>query len=1685
MSDEFNPALMGAEVTDLETGSLQSIGDAVRYGIPSTLVSGALGIYNTGLDYLGKDQVNIQDTITKYDQLAGNYYEDHKQAVDLAGGIAASLIPGSIGIKALQLARAGQALGSVGKVLNIAASNKEKYLRAALQEVGSTAGIVPKLASANRLKYVAYEAADQALMGLAAEAAVVVAMHDAPMFSTDTYSDFATNMALGAVTGGVVGGAIGSFMAKGFLRTAAEEVSARTRAIDVINQGDSLGLSRGNQTLQLAEQIAFLPEVANTVPIKYKIDGVTRDLNLQTEAALQTAKDRAVQTAEGKLRTSFTSLAEDDAAVGQAYYDLIQRGMEAAGAAGKVGADAIEIAHGYLQNVAKIGSIDLNRYALDATKFYIDSKPAGNTAWERLKNTFTPKRSETTSKQAYRLADDAAVDSVVTKDFDELGAKNLKEAFKANPNVDMIRLPDGRLTVNPLSETVKRVGDTPYVVRKYTHLETGTITDRTVPTIADIGATKDFRWTVDGVSVGASKTFKQPASIATAAIADPLAASARWAWASKLEAAQLLKLSGGVIDSADLPLVSRLAELNTDLTKFSIKEGTDLLPAHEFLSLKEAAIGYRRDVLRELADSKNPATASTQHHAAYLNTSLDFVESLIGSNYKLAGLSEDIIAAVPETASALTPKNVMVEWNFGSVKSMLPERAYEINMGPSHLATKELTKEYQMLIRQDIGMKAQMVTLGSDMDNFMPAPSVRNSGVTAEGAGATLGGASNADYTQRAKLWVQDTGKAVALTTQRWRDAAIEMLAPAVNGIRTDLRASAELGSITTALRKSTLRFSLVADDVTGERFLVSRQAKKIMATPEAQAGSWADAASMAADADGLVHSFPVSSQPVIDFLEGIVKQNDGRVNKFTTLHNAAGVNTKYGFPGEIYVPPVNTQKYPFVAMVQTKRKVGLGTDTTMITAKSEDQLRAYAAELSNDYNVYFKGDTAEYHRAMGDYQYSMTINENTINSDLMRRGKLADAIPETRPENVLTDWLEWTAKQEEKLVRTAVQVGNRQFFSEMQFLSENYRMAPESQARGIGAALKSKIQDPFGDYIKTALNISKQGEFPLLDSLNEFIDKIGYTAGNAIAKAQSQAAAGTLDWQEAQKVMNKYGLGQGLTVENYKIANEIYPSNVIRDVLAKGNMWLANTTLRFDFINPLINMISTPIMIGTEVSALRRIIGGDSQLAKDFEAVMKVAGPGGREMPSTTALIAKSINNFFGKDKTTLIQRYKDIGAIKEISQLYHDTLDSLSFKSTVNPGKYAAKIDAAVEAGSRLTGNTFTEDFTRFVSADVMRQISEPLIAGGKLTTKEQNAFISTFVNRVQGNYVTSQRPVVFQGTTGAAVSLFQTYAFNVLQQLTRHIENGDKRTLMIFGGLQSSMFGLNGLPFFDAINTHLVGSWLANNPQHNDAYNILPKFNKELGDWALYGSASAFPLFGDKAPALYTRGDINPRHITILPTSFADIPVVAASVKAWDTISGLGKSVTGGADMSESMLRALEHQGWNRPLAGLAQVLNGQSTTSKGALVSAASEFDTTAKLASMQSRLVDFGGVPRMLGARPMNEAIALNNLYRNKAYEALDKERIDRLGQVVKTKLAGNTAPSEEDINDFMLRYTRSGGRIENFSASMQRWSKDANVSIINETMRHVGSSSGMKLQAIMGGEGLDDRMTIPQIASQE
>jgi len=1694
LGNAYHPVILATDTTDLQAGTLTRIVDSLSKGLPAAAVSGAMSIYNTFLDYAGQDQYDTEQAVRRFSgDEVGDYYAENKKAIDMVGFVGTAIIPGSLGIKGLQLARSGATLGNYGRALGYAQSRSNYWLQQALKETAESGGTLKTiLQSPARRKQLGWEVADQALLGTAAELAVVATMNDSPVFDGDSRGDFAWNIALGAGLSGTIGGALGSLAARGIVKTAGAQIQSELRLVDTVFDPQRMGLNKGTEIAAYLDNMLSLPDGLDRLGFKYQYNGKWQHIpgGLDISAPVRAARDNATKLAQQQIAIKFNELARGDAAIGQAYSQLVLNGMDAARAAGKSPDEIVELLHGYLENVSRISAVDLDHMALDARKFYVNLQPAGDTPLEKLASSFSPKRTATTAKQAYILADDVAPQDLKTVRAVDLGTEKLKDIWHLAPDADAVQLPDGSFRFNPKSQRVLRYKENPHTIRMFVDVNTGTISPETVPLFGDVINRNKLANTVDYISSG-QRSFQMAGKAATRIDMNPIQGSARFAWASGRSLPEIMKLTGGKIDWEDIPVLQRIVELEAEasqdlLYKLKFVEGDKEIEYGEILSLRQYVDSRRLDILEQQLNAIGTAPGAkvpeTRVLAANLGTTREWVEEAISNGFKFPKQEGGVL----QTVDALRPQNIVMEWDFGMLPKMLPEDAYNMNMGPSHLATKELSRHYQIASRQQVADNAVATSLGDDADLIVDMEKF-NAGdsrsaaqtATAEGAGAQMFGAANASYGERAKLAVQESGKNVNLLVQRRRDAVVESLSPYINQLRDSPQASAELGVLTTAIRGSEWRYVF---DPTNSKRLISQEALALARKENIDI----DEAIEFLGAAKSPHSFTISSDAVIEFLQAHTKINAQRGDKMLPLWNAVGLTKRVSTDPVVYVPPINTVKYPYHAFVRTKVKAGLGSDVTMITAKSEEQLRNLASRVGDDYDIIYKSDTANYYKAKGEYDYGMTLNEAGVNSDLARRGVLADFFPETRFENIMEDYLQWHAKQEEKHIRTAVQVKNQRFFNEMNFLSEQYRKVSESVTRGIGSRFKSKVADPFGDYIKTALDISKQQEFPLLDSLNDFVDNVGKAAGEALEKGFRDAKAGLISYQDANKIAERYGLGMPYRdIDSYIAANERYPRNLIREGFQKANLWLATAVLRLDVANSLVNVISTPILLGTEVSSIKQMLKKGDPLAGKLNELMSLPVPGrpGARVPSTTHLLGNAINNYFGVDKNARISRYREIGAIKDVSQLYHEVLDAVSFRPTIAGKQWAEGVNAAIEKGASITGNTFSEEFTRFVSADVMRQITDPLVAAQRMSLKEQNAYISTFVNRVQGNYVTSQRPIIFQGTTGAAVSLFQTYAFNVLQQLHRHMQAGDKRTLAVFAGLQTSVFGMNGLPFFDAVNTYLIGGQLStpmgsigvqNNPTHQDAYSTLSGFNKELGDWLLYGTASAFPLFTGSAPALYTRGDINPRHITILPTNIADVPAVAASIKLYDTVVGTGKSIAGGTDVSDALLQGLQHQGWNRPLAGFAQLLAGQSTTPQGALISAATDMQTTTWLGALAERTVEYGGVARLMGARPMDEAVALNTIYRQKTYQAMDRARIERLGQIVKTKLYNNELPTDEEFEDFMLKYTRSGGRIENFSQAMQRWSRDANVSIVNQLANRLNSPYGQTLQSIMGGERLPD-----------
>ena len=1706
---EFHPTVQAVNAADFQAGTLTRVSQAITQGAPAALASGLLSIVNTGLDYVGAEQFDEAETIGRLlGESTEEYYRENQTAVDVVGFIGAAILPGMAGVKALKLARGGQAVGNFGRYLGFANTAKHKHLKAALDEIPTSGGMLRTiLQSRARQKHLGFEVLDNVQDSLAAELGILIAMHDSPLFDDWSYQDFMWNMALGGALGGAIGGVAGSVVARGALIKSVDTINRDMRRVDTFLDPKKLGLEPGTEIAAFIADIYRKSETGKLRTVSFNYDGATQQHTFDLSKLLTDTKAKAQKQGLDEVGIKFNSLARGNVHLGQAYRDFVMGSIDSAVNSGATPQKAVLEVYNKLNFVAHIEpateeGLDAIRAALNAPKPTHIAATSQTPALD-VDIEFHP---NVVNTDAYRF-------SVIPRDLDT--PAKIQHFLKTNKDDFGIVAGTGKVIRNKKSALIKRVAVAPRKVSMAIDLQTGTVSPEGTTLFGDTIHKERVSYNISGV-VQNGKFTPQVFSAATDLTASGFSNTMRMGWMSQLNSSDFknfLAKADNTIPAEDIPALMRLAE--------SIDEGQI-----DTLMIDKIKVGATplRDILLNTTLEKHinelRLRMAATHYATNGPGDLASIAGSLGVDYKwMEDAVEDAFQATPRlldakfhTADSLKPRTVLATFDFDSLRNAAPIDTFIHTQGPGFASTAVMATKLRIEANKIVADRAVTDALGEfsdfivDMDNFRRGIGSVNEPLTAttntRGAGASFLSASDADYGSGAEIAAQEAGKELAHGSLLYKEQLFKSMAADVSRVKGMPEVAAELGALTTAIRGNSRGMIVVANTAGSnldeavdiktalsggssrppEYAIVSIEAYKLARSKRISLDEAVQKLSTQLRPDDPPHVY----RPTADAGEFFAKQmqtNKRFLESEAPLANAIGLTKYTGAETTLaYAPPINTAKYPYHAFVKTKQGFGTHTDVGMLVARTEDELRELTRALGDDFDVYFDKNVKDYYLAKGQYEYGLTLRENLVNSELAKRGKLRDHMPETRAENVLTDYLEWHSARVDKLFRTALQIKNQATFNQLDFLSKQYMTIPTSRTGGVGAKMAAQVTDPFGEYIKTAMNLSKQQEFVLLSALNEIIDKVGISFGAALNNAWHDAKTGVISWEEANKVMGRYGLGNPYnTYEAYLAANTVYPRNVIRETSQKLSMILATTMLRFDHANSLINIVSTPIMLGTEVASIkRRLKAGDPLLGKLKELThVKVPGQD-KVVPSTAKLIWNAVNNFGSPQGKALTERYIKNGAIKSVLMQWHEVMDMVSYTPGLSAGKWSETIDKAVEKTATLTGNNFSELFTRFVSADAMRQLTDPLVDAGRMTLREQDAYINTFVNRVQGNYTTSQRPILFQGTTGSAISLFQTYVFNVLRQLFRHTQAGDKKTLAVFAGLQSAVFGLNGLPGFEAINTHLVSNLMAGNPDNQDAYTVLHGFNPEVGNWLLYGTASAFPLFpAEHTPALFTRGDINPRHITVVPTSFVDIPTVSASIRLVDAITSTGRSILQGADVTDSLLRGLEHNGWNRPLAGFAQLLGGQSVTRSHSLISAHGDMDSTFFLAAMGERVIEYGGITRLMGARPMNEAVALDAYYRQTAYRALDRARIERIGRAVKTKLEAGQMPTEEEYISFLEQYTSAGGRVELFQQAMNRWTRDANVSIVNRLADINGNPYGQTLQELMGGERLPDHRTIP------
>jgi hypothetical protein len=426
--------------------------------------------------------------------------------------------------------------------------------------------------------------------------------------------------------------------------------------------------------------------------------------------------------------------------------------------------------------------------------------------------------------------------------------------------------------------------------------------------------------------------------------------------------------------------------------------------------------------------------------------------------------------------------------------------------------------------------------------------------------------------------------------------------------------------------------------------------------------------------------------------------------------------------------------------------------------------------------------------------------------------------------------------------------------------------------------------------------------------------------------------------------------------------------------------------------------------------------------------------------------------------------KRFEQQGWMPSIVDMQRQVLDNATLRGVEKVGEMEGKISNAVNLTrdfmTKWSGNKSVEEMNRFIAATVADNIMAPLVAAGSRTRQEADAFINTFLNRTQGNHLASQRPLMFQGPVGQAIGLFQTYAFTLYQALFRNIADEKKRSAATMMGLQSGIFGMQGLPMFNFMNEYLVGN-AAGNRSHQDIHSFTrDAAGDTMGNWLLYGSLSNVTNMG-----LYSRGDMNPRQLTVVPTDLSQVPFVSAWTRAIGQTIKTAEEMRAGGNVASTFLRGIEHAGLSRPLAGLAVVGQG-AVNEEGMAISTTSKNNIVAA-----HEVWNIASLGRIAGARPLDEAMLRDAYYRVQVYSGGSAKHVAAVGSAIRDRVRNGEDISQEDVQGFLNEYVKGGGNQKDFNKFWLQQVKKAKKSQIEQMVSHVGTPQSQYMQKMLGGLG--------------
>lgn len=791
-------------------------------------------------------------------------------------------------------------------------------------------------------------------------------------------------------------------------------------------------------------------------------------------------------------------------------------------------------------------------------------------------------------------------------------------------------------------------------------------------------------------------------------------------------------------------------------------------------------------------------------------------------------------------------------------------------------------------------------------------------------------------------------------------------------------------------------------------------------------------------------------SEHVGSFFEMHQRRNAKMVAKAKALAEAKGLHYAVD-PSMLYAPPRDLRKTKhFAFVVPTKFMQGADRRKFMVYGTTPEELALKQQKIlekyGKEYKVLSNDKVKEFKNLMQEYDKGLVFDELSFDQGMFRTGTAAEIQPniDLAGSYTLERFRNWHHRKEEYLINSATELKFAGFEQQLKRMDEEFATFSKStlfkqeQQSSIWEDTRKLMIDEQStgtemEQMWTRVNdfIGEQGSAvlgPALDQLAKPVTKALDSVGSLFGRESNAPVKIT---QQKLDEFNQTLAEQGYNPPFEKLAEaliaspNLQDSRIVPSLVKTMNNLTSTMMLRLDFANNILQVMSSPILLAPVLKEAKESLRGSHRYDELVDLTTTTQPDTGLREPSISKLIGNSIRRFFSDEGKQFLSELRDRGLVSDYINEYVDATDFSMLNGRHNLAAVNHKIENLARIGGKFTKFQFAEEFTRFLAADAVRQIGE--IRG--LNADEIFAAAGGAIDKVHGVYRNTQRVGLFQGPLGQTVGLYQTYMFNFVQNALRWSEDPSRRKLAMQAALQGGLFGVQSFPGFQFLNSQIGKANADSN--FKDIYEVTGAYEEgSLGQYLMYGLGShalGVPI------DFYSRGDMAVRNMTVVPTDVADFPSVAIISKTIGNIINTAQMIGQGAPTKEALLHGLAHNGMNRPLQGLGQIWLGYVSNGRGQKFFSSSNYIDYNAANDMNAGAM----FARLLGSKPLNESIYMNEYYRKKDYQANMNDKLEKIsGAIQLTENAGQSA--QANWYKFATNYENIGGDPENFQAYFSR-----------------------------------------------